>query len=550
MGMPPSFGRMQMLLLVTLLLVVVPLSIHSGTGSSPLVSAFTQSYLNPQRHAFSLLCTARKNEAKRSTSSYCFGTSFRRRHLTSLNSYSEVSDTQEEEKQSEKIPTTSSKGWSSTLSDQKNSFARAAATAAVSVALLTATLLPQSANAGFGPSGGATTSQTPLQSVKENAVESLSFDKLTQLIDSNMRGAGLSSLADQINSLVETLTLQEQQEEQDLQNFQMEPDTSKYMSVEEYKEKEQERLKQERERLQKARTLQQQIVKRTSMLEKLEAQPVWFNYFAAFIGSVVSTSIMHPVDTIKTRIMMNSGEDELDFDELVNWNSSMIENVTESSYDMTPTYDRVDDSGVATLVATNTTTKTLTDHHTQHHLSTFTSTSTESTHSLIELKDTVLNLYEGLPGNILKEGPASALYLGVYEIVKVKLLTTTGIGSAVGASDAVGPLLLIYLTAGAAGETIGSTVCFVQREYYTMLQIRFFKSLYLYHFFAWSYMHRFEHRLKHSSLWFRLVWNRLCHWQLSGCLELRKEEPILSKHGLHPSAAMYPLALFNWPFLN
>ena len=40
---------------------------------------------------------------------------------------------------------------------------------------------------------------------------------------------------------------------------------------------------------------------REQILSRLEAQPEWFNYFAAFMGAILSTLVMHPIDTIKTR---------------------------------------------------------------------------------------------------------------------------------------------------------------------------------------------------------------------------------------------------------
>ena len=43
------------------------------------------------------------------------------------------------------------------------------------------------------------------------------------------------------------------------------------------------------------------LSKRDAILRKLGEQPEWFNYFAALVASLVSTSIMHPIDTIKTR---------------------------------------------------------------------------------------------------------------------------------------------------------------------------------------------------------------------------------------------------------
>ena len=51
-----------------------------------------------------------------------------------------------------------------------------------------------------------------------------------------------------------------------------------------------------------------------------------------------------------------------------------------------------------------------------------------------------LSLYQGIDGALVKEGPPSALYLGIYEIMKSYLLTTTTL-----------PLLAIYLISGMRG---------------------------------------------------------------------------------------------------
>jgi hypothetical protein len=80
-------------------------------------------------------------------------------------------------------------------------------------------------------------------------------------------------------------------------------------------------------------------------------------------------------------------------------------------------------------------------------------------------------LYKGLPAALLKEGPPSALYLGIYETIKTALLPNGGVFSAAaspaappsgGATAADHALLLaplvVYLVAGAAGELVGSAV--------------------------------------------------------------------------------------------
>ena len=57
-------------------------------------------------------------------------------------------------------------------------------------------------------------------------------------------------------------------------------------------------------------------------------------------------------------------------------------------------------------------------------------------------------LYNGLLPNLIKEAPSSALYLGIYELVRSGLM-------APGAPFESAPLLA-YLVAGAVGEFVGS----------------------------------------------------------------------------------------------
>jgi hypothetical protein len=154
----------------------------------------------------------------------------------------------------------------------------------------------------------------------------------------------------------------------------------------------------DRDTLEKARLLQSQIQNRQALLDRLERQPYWFNYFAAFIGSIASTLIMHPVDTIKTRLMMASsgGNDDNDSSSFL-WKSD--------------------------------------NRH----------TNTTATTSLQDIG----SLYQGLTGNLWKEGPPSAVYLGVYETVKYAMVPRVPQQSSY-------LLLLVYLMAGAAGELVGS----------------------------------------------------------------------------------------------
>jgi len=129
--------------------------------------------------------------------------------------------------------------------------------------------------------------------------------------------------------------------------------------------------------------LDEVLENRRRLLSALAAQPEWFAYLAAFGASLGATLIMHPVDTLKTRLVARSKDPE-------------------------------HSDGDAPML------------------------------SLEELP----SLYDGLVGNLAKEGPSSALYLGVYETVRAQLLITP-VGS---------NLLLVYLLAGGAGELVGSVV--------------------------------------------------------------------------------------------
>lgn len=243
-------------------------------------------------------------------------------------------------------------------------------------------LLPH-ANAGFGPSSGATTSPPPnLLAPKIDSGDDIVTQnkKLRQLIGSTLDENRLQQFSEQLDNLTESLKrliMEDEEDESELsssiaEGVEAEASSSRMQIKQQIATREQE--------LEKARILQQQIADREKLLATLEKQPYWFNYLAAFIGSIASTLVMHPVDTVKTRMQIKQQNDNDDEGE-------------DSEYN-------------------------------------------------------ILSLYEGLYGNILKEGPPSALYLGIYESVKYYLYNQFGFDYR----------LLIYLTAGAAGEMCGSIV--------------------------------------------------------------------------------------------
>eukprot|EP00617_Octactis_speculum_P008143 CAMPEP_0185781574 /NCGR_PEP_ID=MMETSP1174-20130828/102955_1 /TAXON_ID=35687 /ORGANISM="Dictyocha speculum, Strain CCMP1381" /LENGTH=344 /DNA_ID=CAMNT_0028471623 /DNA_START=33 /DNA_END=1064 /DNA_ORIENTATION=- len=143
--------------------------------------------------------------------------------------------------------------------------------------------------------------------------------------------------------------------------------------------------------LEEQRRINEYLAKRAEIIAKVNDQPEWFNYLAAFGASVVSVLVMHPVDTIKTRVITTNTQSEPPLD----------------------TAETARGGGGG------------------------------SNSGMLGLG----SLYKGVEGNILKEGPSSALYLGVYEAVKVRLLTVPQLASTP---------LFVFLIAGFIGEVCGS----------------------------------------------------------------------------------------------
>jgi hypothetical protein len=276
-------------------------------------------------------------------------------------------------------------------------------TITLALSLLFFSIVPN-ANAGFGPSSGATTSPPPnLLAPKIDSGDDIVTQnkKLRQLIGSTLDEGRLQQFSEQLDNLTESLKrliTEDEEDESELSSIAAEASsessddattkkmmttTTSITSKEEQDAKKRLLIATREQELEKARILQQQIADREKLLATLEKQPYWFNYLAAFIGSVASTLVMHPVDTVKTRMQIKQQNDD-------------------------------DDDGEG-------------DGNEQGN---------------------ILSLYEGLYGNILKEGPPSALYLGIYESVKYYLYNQFGFDYR----------LLIYLTAGAAGEMCGSIV--------------------------------------------------------------------------------------------
>lgn len=372
--------------------------------------------------------------------------------------------------------------------------------------------VPLPAHAGFGPSSGATTSSPPGLLTPSLQEQDLDKRKLRQIIGSTLDERRLEQFNTQLDGVIEEIRLRQQQaatlaaaaagsesntgatEEVGDSSMLIDPNDSLFRSAE---------------------SLREQILKREALLEKLEAQPYWFNYLAAFVGSVASTLVMHPVDTVKTRLQIQTSTDADDEVCTVtppiatghnNTSSSTPSDDPETfmssatlpqwngfrngSMEVAPTpissYGAADapairwnnDSSMVQSVELDllstpmqvlerplNSTDLLEPHEEKASEITLepvaeyafpiteaaaTVTTTASPDNNEDNSQALFtDLYKGLAGNIMKEGPPSALYLGVYESAKATLLTRF-----------TNPeyLLLVYLVSGAAGELVGSVI--------------------------------------------------------------------------------------------
>ena len=264
------------------------------------------------------------------------------------------------------------------------------ATLALAAALPALLTSPQRADAAFGPGGAAVLSKPPLRQLSTEDFLKLSPEKLAQRAGA-IGSAQLSEVAKQLDDTfskkeVEALDKLVDRLEEERK---LNPSNSKEVDAEILS------LEEKIKAISNALNVAQQLKERDRIERRLGAQPAWVAYGCAALASIGSTLVAHPIDTYKT--LQQSGN--------------------------LPPPPPPQRSG--------------------------TKKSSPLPDALTSLPP-ITELYRGLIPNIVKESPSSALYLGIYELVRGKL---NGPGGPLASNPLLG-----YLIAGAIGELVGSVV--------------------------------------------------------------------------------------------
>ena len=259
-------------------------------------------------------------------------------------------------------------------------------------AALLAAAAAKPASAGYGGAGAAVISVPELFRINVEEWLELPAEKAVQRIGSTS-GNSVRSIAEQLEEIIADQSLEKLSElKRGLEN-----DVNDYNSTASYAELQ--ALEAQAERRKSAIALARQLRAREKLLAALDAQPAPIVYGAAALASVGSTLVMHPVDTLKT-LQITAAND------------------AEAEAKAAAASGKAPPAGGA---APNP--------------------------PLPPLQE----LYVGLLPNRVKEAPSSALYLGIYEIVRAGLMAPGG--------PFESAPLLAYLVAGAAGEFVGSAAC-------------------------------------------------------------------------------------------
>jgi len=320
--------------------------------------------------------------------------------------------------------------------------------------------VPQSARAAFGPSSAAVGSKPPLTKLDIEAYLALTPEKLAIRLSSISRDRQ-QRLVDDIASRLSDLKVGAMDELiRSLEELKKETPSEAVAA-------EINTLEASIKKASRLLALDKDIKAGAKRTARLDAQPSWVVYGSAALASVGSTLVMHPVDTYKT-LQQTAG--------------TAGTAAGETSRERAPhsgggggggggsggsggsgngkggdVKDGSEQQARPPLRA-RPTQQVAVEADGQPQEAVLTAVVAEAPGEIaaggVEIPP-LAELYRGLLPNILKEAPSSALYLGIYELIKARLIGVSG-------SGITGPLssnpLLGYLIAGAVGELVGSVV--------------------------------------------------------------------------------------------
>ena len=201
---------------------------------------------------------------------------------------------------------------------------------------------------------------------------------------------------------------------------------------------------------------QEKLLRRKVVEGKLQAQSQWVVYGAALGASVLSTVVMHPVDTVKVR------------KQAAKTTTTTTKTTTHTGRRPTRSEDQSEESEVTSVT---TVTKTpvpagvgvemqmeMKAERRENLDASLTASARPSAPTVpvdifaplgVPMTPAgIASLYDGLLADVVKEGPPLALYLGIYEALKTAFLAT----------DLQSSPVTCYLLAGAFGELAGSVL--------------------------------------------------------------------------------------------
>lgn len=191
-------------------------------------------------------------------------------------------------------------------------------------------------------------------------------------------------------------------------------------------------------------TMSQQAIEHQRLLADLEQEPDFYIYFSAFLASTISTLIIHPLDTWKVRVMTRKRDEDEDQAPSTYTADGSVEAATIRE-SQSPSSSLLQSLSSSSPPLESSTALSATSAACNERPMYMPSTNAIPRRAFAEFG----SLYDGILPNIVKEGPPSALYLGLYESSIILLKQYPFFTD---------HKLIMYLLAGAIGEVAGSIV--------------------------------------------------------------------------------------------